>query len=475
MSSILGVLAELERRAAAREEADNKAQGWVDMIYNSLIPQQRAVVDSDKNQMAVICSRRAGKTWAVAAKMVIQCLLKPQSQCLYVALTHKNVRKISKTVFEKIFIDFNIPVTVNLSQMSISFDNGSVIWLDAASGTAGAGARAAAVEKYVGTAYDLIDIDECGSYAADMLHFFIYSILVPALAERKGTLILSGTPRKIMSGPFYDITTRKPEDWEVFEWSTFDNTYISKEWKERVENLIKTYPDVEQQPWFIRDYQGKWAKDLSNMVYKFSEDNLTTEELGNEVRSYVLGVDIGWNDASAFVLCSWKKHSSVFEVHESFKKTEMLPDEISAVIKSFQNRYQPLNVVIDGSNKTVVQQMAQRYGVYTNLAEKTDKRGWIELLNVDFVKRNVIIYQLNNIHLVKELSELPWRTLPNNKQAEHEAFDNHLCDALLYAYRYGWHYLEKPKEVLTEEELIYKQEMEEERKRASEPWWKRGR
>ena len=79
-------------------------------------------------------------------------------------------------------------------------------------------------------------------------------------------------------------------------------------------------------------------------------------------------------------------------------------------------------------------------------AKKTDKQDWIELVNSDFSAGRIKIKPGSD--LAHELSGLQWDLSRDSKMVlartgrlrEDPQCPNHLCDALLYLYKYSYHF-----------------------------------
>jgi len=458
MDPVQLVLAELNKRTLPTR------------LLDSLAPCQRKVADSTSRRIALLTRRRNGKSRTVAIKMLSACLKTPNTNCLWLALTYKNVKRIAFQELIKIITQWEkehgekIDVEFNKTTLTVVFPNGSLIEC------AGADNTKDIADRWRGTSYDIIAIDEAAIFDPDLLQYLIGSVLWPCLMDTRGQLLLVSTPSRIMTGMFYDITTNPPKHWDYYYWKPDENPYTVGAWKAEIAEQLAINPDYKNTAEYKREYLGLWTEDESLMVYKFSPLNLIMDAPKQNM-TFILGLDIGWVDACAFTISGWAKHDSNLYVLESFKKSEMLPDNIAKTIKFFQNKYQPLTVIADSQNRTVIEDLSRRHRCYVIPAEKSKKQDWIATINADFLKGKVKICQYSNIELIKELSELPW-LYKGAKREEHPAFDNHLTDALLYSYRYAWQYLEKPEVKLSEEERILQQELAQQKKKNKTPWWR---
>ena len=469
---LVAVIQELERRTAPKRKANE--------ILNSLFKEQQAVASSACRKIAILTSRRAGKSWTICSLMAIQCLLYPNSRCLYLALTRENIKRIAWEILQKLDALHNLNIVFNKVSLTAVFPNGSSIECGGAKGTM------EEAERYLGAAFHLVAVDEAGSFSFPLLKYLIDSILMPTLldARPEGRLYLTGTPRTVMKGIFYDATTKDLPNWDRFHWKTSENPHVSVQYNEEIRELKVANPDIEDDPIFKREYLGEWAVEQSELVYRFNPNinlinRLPMEETTNTF-AYIGGVDIGWNHDCAFIVGCYRKHDPNFYIVDCFKKPQMLPDSIASVLKGYINTYPGIYIVADtgGSGaKTITQELAYRYEIPVQAAEKTTKHEWIAVMNSDFITGKVKILDRTCGDLVTELTDLTWKEKPNGSVEENPALPNHLCDAMLYAFRQAYHYTQQPKPDLpkagskeyweAEEERMFEQTLKkmEERKR----------
>ena len=103
----------------------------------------------------------------------------------------------------------------------------------------------------------------------------------------------------------------------------------------------------------------------------------------------------------------------------------------------------PTKVIIDGANKQGVESMRVRSSIPFEYADKVGKVDFIEILNSDLIMGKVKLHSTCT-ELMNEMMGLVWKTdgdkiiLPKK---EHPALPNHLCDAFLYAWRMGYHFM----------------------------------
>ncbi len=195
--------------------------------------------------------------------------------------------------------------------------------------------------------------------------------------------------------------------------------------------------------------------------------------------TWLLGLDFGIRDATAYVIIGWREGSPVVYVAESWKEAGKPPSEVAENVRELMKRYDFTRIVGDlgGMGKAFGEEMRRRYSIPIEPAEKTNKLGFVSLLNGAFEREELLIVRPTNEDLVKELTELPWAD--ETHQKESDGFDNHLTDALLYAWRAASAYHEAPppapptaqQALLDHEARLMELAEEEERERQERDWW----
>ena len=148
----------------------------------------------------IVAHRRAGKTVAVVAQVIrdVFACQHPEPQAAYIAPTAKQARRVSWPYFRRMLA--NVPgVKFKEAQQEIALPNGGRITL----------ASGEDYDAIRGMYLDAAVVDE----AADCPESLITAVLMPALLDRDGKLILIGTVKG--RGPFWRMyeKARDSEDW----------------------------------------------------------------------------------------------------------------------------------------------------------------------------------------------------------------------------------------------------------------------
>jgi hypothetical protein len=419
---------ELERRV--RRQAAHKAIAG--KILADLHPKQRAFVFDASRRKVAICSRRAGKSHGVLAWLVLGALDDPGGLSVYVARSKGDARRILAPAidhFTSLYpelglrlreIDGQLLVVVGMSRHQI--------WL--------AGCKdKSEVGKFRGSKYKRVAIDESQEYGA-FLHELVTDAFEPALIDKAGDLLLAGTPGPIPAGLFYEVSTGDgAPQWPTHHWTIFDNPHIPDAAAE-IATFCRTYGLDQSSATYRREYLGDWVRDEGSLVYPFSaQTNGVGEREVPELDHYILSIDVGFVDATAFTVLGFRRDHPEIWVTRSVSMTGLIPSAVAAHAERHREELGPgLRIVVDegGMGKGYAEEMRQRYGIGCEAAEKSKKRAYQEIVQGELRSGTIRIVTSACEQLVDEMVLLQWG--PGRAQ-EDPRFDNHCCDSLLYGVR----------------------------------------
>jgi phage terminase large subunit len=414
-------------------------------LFDNRFPQQKNFIEDPAKLKALWCTRRASKSYVAGLYMIKEAMSNPGTNCLFIGLTRESAKGIIwKDILKPINRKHRLKCQFNGTALTMTFPNGSVIWVT------GVDTDEDEMNKLLGKKYRLVCLDESSLYTIN-LNRLVYGILKPAVADpnkdgERGTICMMGTSSNFTQGLFFDITTGKEPGWSLHTWTALDNPFIRDQWQEELDDIATNRPLFMETPLFKQWYLNQWVIDTEKLVYKFNQDrNLFDKRptLKPEGWSYVLGVDLGYEDDSAFVLCAFHEHDHTLYVVSTFNKKHMDITDTANKIKEYLGQYQIGKVIVDGSDKQSVEEMRRRHNVPLEAAEKQGKSDFIELLNAELIQGHI---KINNKcrNLVQEMMGLVWCTegdIIKLPRKEHPSLPNHLTDAFLYAWRYCYSYM----------------------------------
>lgn len=455
------LLAEVRRRTIARPQ-------FVDVNF----PKQAAFQNDPARFKAMLCTRRAGKSYGIGNWLLDPLYSTPNVTSIYAALTRDSAKKI---MWRDVILHLNDKLKLggkpNQTELSLTLPNGSVLYLT------GLDASPDEMKKLLGQKPKRVAIDEAGEFKQD-LNEIVYSMLRPSLVDHKGELTLLGTPGVLPQGLFYEVSSGQRKGWSVHKWSALDNPYVSKNFQDEINDLMAENPRIVETPWYRRMMLGEWVTETSKLVYKYEQGRNYVQELPDDTYSHVLGVDLGFDDASAFVVAAYSNSSPNLYFTKPYKQSGMIITDVVTRIRDYMHKFPISKIIVDGAAKQAVEEMRQRYQLPLEAAEKHGKAEFIEIMNSDFIQGKIKLVGEESAPLAEEYGGLIWDDDELPKRVEHSACQNHLTDAALYAWRYCYQYLfkERVKVIRTTEQKIDQWVEKESRKianrsTASKPFW----
>jgi hypothetical protein len=445
-------------REARRRQETKKAVDFENLLFG---PQHGFITDPNQLVLAC-CSRRAGKTWGICVKLVQTALELPGCTVFYVTNTR---RQAERGFWNQALLPFlrelgfsigntkDVDVKLNKNELTAEFKNNSRILVGGAN-------DAGEIENYRGSKTPLVVIDEAQNFRA-FLSVLVDEVFLPQLVDYgdRGQVLMTGTPNAACHGYFYDAAHGRMSEvgdggkevgWSVHGWTMFQNPHLPDP-ESFVSRMMKRNGWDRSYPKLRREYYGEWVRDSSGLVYAFRDVNLletAPDGLFDGDWSFVLGIDPGYVDATAFVVLAYNPSTARTLVVESFQKTKLIPDGVAVVVDQLQERYDFEAIVVDsgGLGKAYVETMVQKYGIPAEAAEKSRKVAAIQHLTGDIAAGVFQVLKPTNEDLLHDASLLSWNYDKLDKYKHgglvaHGALDvddrtpDHLTDAMLYAYR----------------------------------------
>lgn len=427
----------MKSSSLAAKELKRRQAKHLPNFFDGKFTLQEEFIKHPSKFKALFATRRFGKSFTGGLYLIKEAYENPGVSVIYVALTRESAKKIMyKDVLKPLNRKFKLNIRFNETTLTATLPNGSIIYL------MGVDSSEDEKDKLLGQKYKLGIIDECASFNID-LRELVYGTLKPAMADLAGTICMLGTPGNLTKSLFFDVTTGAEPGWHVVKADTKDNPYMAEKWRKEIEELTTNQPYIIETPMFKQMYLGQWVIDTDALVYKFQEDRNVYKEppvftVGEW--QYLLGVDLGYEDASAFVVVSYHEYNKTLFIIDTFSQSKMDITDVASEIKNYKLKYDIHKVVIDGANKQAVEEIQKRHQIPLITADKAGKADFIEIMNAELILGRIKVQEKLGAKLIDEWSNLVWKE-KGNKREENPACDNHLADACLYAWRYCYQYL----------------------------------
>lgn len=423
------VLDELRKR-----KGKDSASPPVQRLLDKTFPQQLKFIQDPARFKAALCTRRAGKSMGCGIALLASALSRPDGVSVYLAPVRGDAKQIMwDPVFKRLDSECGLNAQFNESELSIRLSNDSRIYL------VGADAHESLHKRLLGRRYDLAVIDEAGSWDTD-LKDLCYSVLKPATADRKGSIVMIGTPENVPNF-FHTVTSGEQPGWSLHRWSGEDNPHVP--FREEMDDLIRLNPGIEETARFKQQWLGQWVIDETGLCYPhFSQKNVVDIDVEDDYGFvYVLGLDLGFRDATAVVVGRWRlTGTKTFEVVYAEKREGLNVTEVGEWLADVSSTFPISYWTVDIASRQVVEELRDRFGYPLEAAEKSGKSDAMGILDSDLQMGTVVLDKNATVQLQDELRGLCWSKKSLPKLIEDGRCPNHAADALLYAHRLSKHF-----------------------------------
>jgi hypothetical protein len=428
-------------KSALLVEATKRASTFTGntIILKGDFPEQDAFINDMSRYIDAQCSRRAGKTNGLAIRFFKALEKYPKSQSLYLSLTQDSAKAIMWPILHEINDRYNIGCTFTESKMEMKHPNGAKLKLIGAD-------LKNFIKRLKGRKYPAIGIDE----AQDMgthLQSLIDDVLTPSIADyTDGWLAITGTPGPVPQGYFFDVTQNRKYGYSHHEWTILQNPHMPNPGA-FISDLMSKREWTETNPTLLREWRNKWVLDVESLWIRYNEKLNHYQELPKEHKwNYVMGVDIGFNDADALAILAWSETSpETYLVEELITKKQGV-SALIAQIDALQKKYNVYKIVMDEGalGKKVAEDMRQRFGCPLVAADKAHKQSNVEFLNDDLRLGKFKAKSASRFALDSYLVQIDWDKSTPQKIIIKKKPHSDIIDAVLYAFRDTFGYTHKP-------------------------------
>lgn len=398
-----------------------------------LFDKQLHFVDDPRPFKIAVCSRRSGKTVACAAHLIDVATTNDEVVCLYITLSRNNAKKLIWKELDKINRLYKLGGVPDNTELSLSFPNGSTIYLSGAKDKS-------EIEKFRGLALKIVYIDECQSFKS-YIEDLVDDILSPALMDYAGTLCLIGTPGPIPSGYFHHCA-EVSDAWAKHGWTFFENPFIVEKAKMShqvlLERELKRRGVKTEDPSIQREYFGRWVLDSDSLWIHYDKELNHFIELKHRTKyNYIMGIDLGYVDADAIAVIAWSEDDPCTYLVEEVVMARQGLTELVDQIRSLQTKYDVGKMVIDegGLGKKLAEEMRRRHGIPVQPADKARKMENVAFLNDSL--RTGRFKAKSGSHFAQDsyLVEVDRSKSTPDRIKLSDKYHSDIIDAVLYAFR----------------------------------------
>jgi phage terminase large subunit len=395
---------------------------YLDEIDVEPIPSQIGIINAVNKYRFVVAaiSRRQGKTFI--ANIIGQIIsLVPGSNILIISPNY-SLSQISfdlqRNLLKKVGIK---PVVDNKKDKVIELENGSSIRMGSVN----------QVDSVVGRSYDLIIFDEAA--LADGTDAFQVS-LRPTLDRNNARAIFISTPRGKTN--WFAKLYERGFDENYPEWCSIkatweDNPRMSLE---DVAEARRTMTEAHFRQEYEADfntYEGQiWPLERKHII---GEEECEKTEVPDRSRMDIIGgLDMGYKDATAFVIIGYAYDEEIFYILDEYWAEEKTTSTHAVEIQKLIDKWDPDFIFIDSSAAQTRADLAYDHDIITSMAKKSllDGIGYVgSLVESDRV------YVLPHCKKVLDAFDgYAWD--PNDRLIKEKPLHNeasHMADAIRYA------------------------------------------
>ena len=380
----------------------------------------RKEILKDKTRYKILsCGRRWGKSY-FSILFLLSTPLKRNERRWIVFPTYRQAKMVSWSILKDIFAKKD--VSINETELSITFDNGAKIELKGADKP----------DSLRGVSTTMVVMDEY-SYMKENVWG---EIIQPTLAETKGSALFVGTPTGVQNH-FYDLFVKgqsKGGDYKSWQFTTLEGGFISEE---EVENAKKNL----DKRTFEQEYLASFLTAANRAAYNFNRD-YHCKVMDKSPRMF-WGIDFGVASyMTAILMCE----NTAGEVYV-FDEIGLQNSNTFELAKLMQEKAPGLPVYPDPagkartSNSTKSDHMILQESGFTVISKKAnptqkDRLNALNKMLEDATGKHRLFVNPKCKNLIRDLELC---TMENGQILKTETL-SHFLDALCYPmdYRYGF-------------------------------------
>lgn len=398
----------------------------------SFIEQDRFVMDPSR-YITAQCSRRAGKSNALALKFFRTLESHPKSLCLYIALTRESARNIMWEILKEHDEKYGVGCLFTESNLTMAHPNGSRLQLFGAD-------MKNFIRRLRGIKTPGVAIDEAQDFGSH-LQSLIEDVLTPTLTDYPDSwLAIVGTPGPIPMGYFFDITFNQKNGFSYHSWTLRQNKYLPFA-EDFIRDLKEKRAWKDNHPTYLREWCNQWVLDKESLLIHYEEEKNHYDQMPMLKKSthwiYILGVDIGFKDSDALAVLAWSEFDpNIYLCYEKITSGQDI-SSLALEIHRISKMYDISKIVMDtgGLGKKVAEEIIRRHQLPIQAADKVRKMENVALLN-DWLRLGRFKAKKDS-QFAKDSYQLQidWEKTTPDKIKIKETFHSDIIDAVLYAFK----------------------------------------
>jgi len=384
--------------------------------FNQYVNEAYLPFFASKSRFCVLYGgRSAGKTYAVAQKLILNTLFYKNKKTLVCRKTFPSLRHTCLEIIRDWFDTFRIKYEFNTTEMVLYTINGNKFLFKALDDS----------RKFKSlTDIDFLWIDEADEISKE--EFLDVMITVRGRELPPGEyrqIILTFNPgsyARWIKEMFFDPNAPLKPETEIFHFTYKDNKFLSAEDR----RMLESYKEIDDYLYKVYTL-GEWGV-LRNRVF----ENYVYEDFDHPIDWYddlFGGLDFGYNSPSAFVFLGMKDEE-LYVIDEIYQR-KLTNTELISRVKEKLNEYQlyDLPIYADSAETDRIQEFLDN-DVYVYPAKKDIIAG------INLLKRYRIHISYKCPKFYEEITEYRYREDEKGEPTEMVVKENdHLMDAMRYA------------------------------------------
>lgn len=432
--------------------------------HNAQIQVGKALFNNNKRSVFLQCGRKFGKTELGIYILWRWALTNPESHCFYIAPLSIQAREIVWA--DPRIINFgnrDLVETVNNSEMRINFKNKSFIKIDGSDN----------FERHRGTRPHIIIYEEYKDHRPEFRN-----VMRPNLSVYNAPEIFLGTPDD-KDGEYSRTADehKNHPDKAYFEFTTYDNPMINKEW---LESEKKRLYDRGEGDVFEREYNAKFIKGSSTKLFPMLDKScvkpidqiLQTVHRDRKKLEWFVSCDPAAATCFGVLFgCINPYSKDIYILDEIYEKDQanMSVRQIGQRIIDKRNEYWQgdWRQVYDEASTWFHNEMLERFNEFFEPTQKSlnKKDNMLSLIkDALLAKKLTLSSKCTNLYFEMD-------NYYKDKSGNIPKKDDHLIDALRYLVASAYYKLEDVAEIQKEEEELWLEERRSFRSRQQQSEW----
>jgi hypothetical protein len=310
------------------------------------------------------------------------------------------------------------------------------------------------IRRLRGRKFAGVAVDECQEFGVH-IQTLVDDILTPSIADyTDGWLALTGTPGCVPAGMFFDITQLGKYGYSLHKWSILNNPFMPNP-AAFIEDLKTKREWDDSNPTLRREWRGEWVLDVESLWVRYNEAKNNYSVLpplpAPHKYNYIMGVDIGYNDADAIAVLAWSEVSKeTYLVREVIAKKQGIT-ELVEQIQVLSKEFDISKIVMDEGalGKKIGEEIRRRHGIPVTAADKMRKQENVEILNDNLRTGKFKAKEKSRFAQDSYIVQIDWDKSTPDRIVVKKKPHSDIIDAVLYAFKespaFAW---EAPKPTL---------------------------